>query len=124
MHFFKIWILHCENIFKAQTQQYLFTGTTATFRGYGFMCALVLAGFVFINFYRKETGFVSELPATEDPHQVNTRSQQTHSISPSFETYILLLKRILYTLKLPTWLVSCVFNITHWYLDKWLQVTM
>jgi hypothetical protein len=58
--------------FKTQIQQYTFvlTGTTATFRGYGFICVLVLAGFVFINFYRKETGFVSELPAAEDPHQV------------------------------------------------------
>jgi hypothetical protein len=45
------------------------------------MCALVLAGFVFINFYRKETGFVSELPAAEDPHQVNTSS-----IGPSIQT--------------------------------------
>jgi hypothetical protein len=46
-------------------------GTTTTFRGYGFVCALVLGAFIFINFYRKDTGFVSELPVAEDPHQVN-----------------------------------------------------
>nr|CAD7569831.1 unnamed protein product [Timema californicum] len=46
------------------------SGTTATFRGYGFTCVLVLAAFIFINFYRKDTGFVSEIPPTEDPHQV------------------------------------------------------
>lgn len=45
-------------------------GTTATFRGYGLICLMVLAGFIFINFYRKDTGFVSDLPVTEDPHQV------------------------------------------------------
>lgn len=45
-------------------------GTTATFRAYGLICIIVLAVFVFINFYRKDTGFVSELPPTEDPHQV------------------------------------------------------
>ncbi|GFG33069.1 hypothetical protein Cfor_12094 [Coptotermes formosanus] len=54
-------------------------GTTATFRGYGFICALVLAAFVFINFYRKETGFVSELPAAEDPHQV---AEETAHLAP------------------------------------------
>lgn len=48
----------------------LFTGSTATFRGYGLLCAVVLAGFIFINFYRKDTGFVSDLPMSEDPHQV------------------------------------------------------
>lgn len=45
-------------------------GTTATFRGYGVICILVLAAFVFINFYRKDEGFISEIPTTEDPHQV------------------------------------------------------
>lgn len=45
-------------------------GTTATFRGYGFFCMLVLAAFIFINFYRKEQGFVSDIPQTEDPRQV------------------------------------------------------
>lgn len=58
----------------------MLTGTTATFRGYGFMCLLVLAGFIFINFYRKETGFVSELPATEDPHQVKISSHESEVI--------------------------------------------
>ncbi|XP_012532666.1 major facilitator superfamily domain-containing protein 6 isoform X2 [Monomorium pharaonis] len=50
-------------------------GTTATFRAYGLICIIVLAVFVFINFYRKDTGFVSELPQTEDPHQV---AEATH----------------------------------------------
>ncbi|CAD1478928.1 unnamed protein product [Heterotrigona itama] len=50
-------------------------GTTATFRAYGLFCIVVLGAFVFINFYRKDTGFVSELPQTEDPHQV---AEATH----------------------------------------------
>ncbi|XP_076651289.1 major facilitator superfamily domain-containing protein 6 jef isoform X2 [Halictus rubicundus] len=50
-------------------------GTTATFRVYGLCCLVVLAGFIFINFYRKDTGFVSDLPQTEDPHQV---AEATH----------------------------------------------
>ncbi|XP_031825774.1 major facilitator superfamily domain-containing protein 6 jef isoform X2 [Nomia melanderi] len=50
-------------------------GTTATFRAYGLFCLVVLGGFVFINFYRKDTGFVSDLPQTEDPHQV---AEATH----------------------------------------------
>ncbi|KOC63661.1 Major facilitator superfamily domain-containing protein 6 [Habropoda laboriosa] len=50
-------------------------GTSGTFRVYGLSCLIVLAGFVFINFYRKDTGFVSELPQTEDPHQV---AEATH----------------------------------------------
>ncbi|XP_063979164.1 major facilitator superfamily domain-containing protein 6 isoform X2 [Diachasmimorpha longicaudata] len=50
-------------------------GSTATFRGYGLLCAVVLAGFIFINFYRKDTGFVADLPQTEDPHQV---AEATH----------------------------------------------
>ncbi|KAF4517176.1 hypothetical protein B566_EDAN005608 [Ephemera danica] len=45
--------------------------TTATFRGYGVCCLLVLAAFVFINFYHKDTGFVSDLPPQDDPHQVS-----------------------------------------------------
>ncbi|XP_067012148.2 major facilitator superfamily domain-containing protein 6 [Anabrus simplex] len=54
-------------------------GTTATFRGYGISCIFVLAAFVFINFYRKDTGFVSELPPTEDPHQV---AEETAHLAP------------------------------------------
>ncbi|KAJ8683655.1 hypothetical protein QAD02_019447 [Eretmocerus hayati] len=45
-------------------------GTKATFYGYGLLCLLVLGGFIFINFYRVDTGFISDLPQTEDPHQV------------------------------------------------------
>lgn len=47
-----------------------FPGTTVTFRVYGLICLVVLAAFIFINFYRKDTGFVSDLPQAEDPHQV------------------------------------------------------
>ncbi|VVC44879.1 Hypothetical protein CINCED_3A024019 [Cinara cedri] len=54
-------------------------GTTTTFRGYGFVCALVLGAFIFINFYRKDTGFVSELPVAEDPHQV---AEETAHLAP------------------------------------------
>ncbi|XP_020288073.1 major facilitator superfamily domain-containing protein 6 isoform X2 [Pseudomyrmex gracilis] len=50
-------------------------GTTATFRVYGYICIVVLGVFVFINFYRKDTGFVSELPLAEDPRQV---AEATH----------------------------------------------
>lgn len=46
-------------------------GTTATFRWYGIACLFVLGLFIFINFYRKEQGFISDIPVTEDPHQVN-----------------------------------------------------
>lgn len=45
-------------------------GTTATFRWYGISCLFVLGFFVFVNFYRREQGFISDIPATEDPHQV------------------------------------------------------
>jgi hypothetical protein len=45
-------------------------GTSATFRGYGVCCLFVLAAFIFINFYQKDTGFVSELPPEVDPHKV------------------------------------------------------
>ncbi|KAL0269369.1 UNVERIFIED_CONTAM: hypothetical protein PYX00_007127 [Menopon gallinae] len=56
-----------------------YCGSTSTFRGYGFTCALVLAGFVFINFYHKDVGFVSDLPPTEDPHQV---AEETSHLAP------------------------------------------
>lgn len=45
-------------------------GTTVTFRWYGICCLFVLGLFIFVNFYRKEQGFISEIPVTEDPHQV------------------------------------------------------
>lgn len=45
-------------------------GSKITFRGYGIVCIFVLVAFVFINFYRAE-GFISDIPTTEDPHQVN-----------------------------------------------------
>nr|XP_018918105.1 PREDICTED: major facilitator superfamily domain-containing protein 6 [Bemisia tabaci] len=54
-------------------------GTTATFRAYGVLCMLVLAGFIFINFYRKDLGFLSDIPVTEDPHQV---AEETAHLAP------------------------------------------
>ena len=45
-------------------------GSKTTFRGYGIVSIFVTVAFVFINFYRKETGFISNIPTTEDPHQV------------------------------------------------------
>ncbi|GBP47232.1 Major facilitator superfamily domain-containing protein 6 [Eumeta japonica] len=44
-------------------------GTTATFAGYGLLCGVMLAVFVFINFFSAGR-FVTELPPTEDPHRV------------------------------------------------------
>uniref|UniRef100_A0A170W834 Major facilitator superfamily domain-containing protein 6 isoform x1 n=1 Tax=Triatoma infestans TaxID=30076 RepID=A0A170W834_TRIIF len=29
-----------------------------------------MGAFIFINFYRRDKGFVSDIPVTEDPHQV------------------------------------------------------
>ncbi|XP_014248796.1 major facilitator superfamily domain-containing protein 6 isoform X2 [Cimex lectularius] len=54
-------------------------GSTATFRGYGVVCLLVLGAFIFINFYRKDEGFVSEIPVTEDPRQV---AEETAHLAP------------------------------------------
>lgn len=48
-------------------------GSTATFRGYGLACFVVLLAFAAINFYRSDQrGFVSDIPQTEDPRQVST----------------------------------------------------
>ncbi|XP_044259089.1 major facilitator superfamily domain-containing protein 6 isoform X2 [Tribolium madens] len=54
-------------------------GSTATFRGYGLICLLVLGAFIFINFYRVDQGFVSDLPQTEDPRQV---AEETSHLAP------------------------------------------
>ncbi|XP_061398696.1 major facilitator superfamily domain-containing protein 6 [Musca vetustissima] len=54
-------------------------GTTATFRWYGICCLFVLGFFIFVNFYRKEEGFISEIPATEDPRQV---AEETSHLAP------------------------------------------
>lgn len=54
-------------------------GSTATFRGYGLMCLVVLGAFVFINFYRVDQGFVSEIPTTEDPRQM---AEETAHLAP------------------------------------------
>uniref|UniRef100_A0A1A9WHX7 Major facilitator superfamily associated domain-containing protein n=1 Tax=Glossina brevipalpis TaxID=37001 RepID=A0A1A9WHX7_9MUSC len=54
-------------------------GTTATFRWYGISCLFVLGFFVFVNFYRREQGFISDIPVTEDPHQV---AEETSHLAP------------------------------------------
>ncbi|XP_057668772.1 major facilitator superfamily domain-containing protein 6 isoform X1 [Diorhabda carinulata] len=54
-------------------------GSTATFRGYGIICLVVLGAFIFINFYRVDQGFVSDLPQTEDPRQV---AEETSHLAP------------------------------------------
>lgn len=67
IYFFNLFTILIRTVVTTPPQ----TGTTTTFRGYGFVCALVLGAFIFINFYRKDTGFVSELPVAEDPHQAS-----------------------------------------------------
>ncbi|XP_059478418.1 major facilitator superfamily domain-containing protein 6 isoform X1 [Neocloeon triangulifer] len=54
-------------------------GTTTTFRGYGVCCLFVLGAFIFINFYQKDTGFVSDLPPEIDPHKV---AEETAHLAP------------------------------------------
>ncbi|KAJ8971960.1 hypothetical protein NQ317_006002 [Molorchus minor] len=54
-------------------------GSTATFRGYGLFCLVVLGAFVFINFYRADQGFVSDLSQAEDPRQV---AEETSHLAP------------------------------------------
>lgn len=54
-------------------------GSTSTFRGYGLCCLLVLIAFAFINFYRVDQGFVSDIPTTEDPRQV---AEETSHLAP------------------------------------------
>ncbi|KAK9887558.1 hypothetical protein WA026_023364 [Henosepilachna vigintioctopunctata] len=54
-------------------------GSTATFRGYGLICFIVFGVFVFINFYRIDQGFISDLPQTEDPRQV---AEETAHLAP------------------------------------------
>lgn len=43
------------------------------------MCLVVLGAFVFINFYRVDQGFVSEIPTTEDPRQM---AEETAHLAP------------------------------------------
>lgn len=33
-----------------------------------------MGAFIFINFYHKEHGFITDIPQTEDPHKVNEQS--------------------------------------------------
>lgn len=40
---------------------------------------MVLGAFIFINFYRVDQGFVSDLPQTEDPRQV---AEETSHLAP------------------------------------------
>lgn len=54
-------------------------GSTATFRGYGLFCLLILGLFIFINFYRVDQGFVSDIPTAEDPRQM---AEETSHLAP------------------------------------------
>ncbi|XP_045613661.1 major facilitator superfamily domain-containing protein 6 [Procambarus clarkii] len=47
-----------------------FFGTPVVFRAYGVVSLIVLAAFIFINFYRKDVGFQPDLPPEEDPHEM------------------------------------------------------
>ncbi|KAH8024153.1 hypothetical protein HPB51_021774 [Rhipicephalus microplus] len=54
-------------------------GTQITFRGYGFACLLVLVGFVFVNYYRKDKGFVAFREDEDEPHLV---VEETSHLAP------------------------------------------
>ncbi|XP_054927050.1 major facilitator superfamily domain-containing protein 6 [Dermacentor andersoni] len=54
-------------------------GTQITFRGYGFACLLVLVGFVFVNYYRKDRGFVAFRDDEDEPHLV---VEETSHLAP------------------------------------------
>ncbi|XP_077483126.1 major facilitator superfamily domain-containing protein 6 jef [Amblyomma americanum] len=54
-------------------------GTQITFRGYGFACLLVLIGFVFVNYYRKDRGFVAFREDEDEPHLV---VEETSHLAP------------------------------------------
>ncbi|KAK8729190.1 hypothetical protein OTU49_008670 [Cherax quadricarinatus] len=47
-----------------------FFGTSVVFRSYGVVSLIVLAAFIFINFYRKDVGFQPDLPPEEDPREM------------------------------------------------------
>ena len=49
---------------------FVFTGTTAVLRGYGFACIFVLVGFCLVCFYHRGKGLTADLTPAEDPHQV------------------------------------------------------
>jgi hypothetical protein len=55
-------------------------GTVTTFRLYGFLCTIVLGVFGFLNFYRKDSGFIRELPQEEDPHSM--LGEETSHLAP------------------------------------------
>ncbi|CAO1421849.1 unnamed protein product [Diamesa hyperborea] len=67
----------CGAVFGGMFVTYF--GSKATFRGYGIACFFVLLAFIFINFYRKEGGFSTDIPTTEDPHQV---AEETSHLAP------------------------------------------
>ncbi|CAM1154710.1 MFSD6 (predicted) [Pycnogonum litorale] len=51
-------------------------GTQITFRGYGFACMIVLLAFVFINYYRKDSGFQK---FSDEPQEV---IEETSHLAP------------------------------------------
>ncbi|KAG7172105.1 Major facilitator superfamily domain-containing protein 6-like 1, partial [Homarus americanus] len=47
-----------------------FFGTSVVFRAYGVVSLIILAAFIFINFYRRDVGFQPDLPPEEDPREM------------------------------------------------------
>lgn len=61
----------------------------------GVICTFVLGGFIFINFYRKEHGFVTDIPQTEDPHQVRIDfNKPVFGIAVELNSFLVHLKRL------------------------------
>lgn len=81
----------CGAVFGGMFVTYF--GSKATFRGYGIACFFVLLAFIFINFYRKEGGFSTDIPTTEDPHQVINIISNFQASSSKFKTSFRLLKK-------------------------------
>lgn len=48
----------------------LHAGTQTVFFGYGVLSLIVLAVFVFVNFYRRDGGFQPDLPPDVDPRHL------------------------------------------------------
>ena len=63
----------------------LSAGSQVTFRTYGFLSLFVLGLFVFVNFYKKDTGFQTNLDPSEDPRQVRELITATCNV-PTFST--------------------------------------
>lgn len=44
----------------------------------GVICTFILGAFIFINFYHKEHGFITDIPQSEDPHKVKCIVESFH----------------------------------------------